>query len=72
MKYCIWYEHRNSQYAKTIPIAESLIRRELLEKTGRKPNLFRFKQDDRILYYTSRKSMVNDREGRLAFAYLIK
>lgn len=72
MKYCIWYDHRESQYTKTIPESESLIRREVLEITGKKPSLFRLKEDDRILYYTSRKSMINDRDGRLAFAYLIK
>lgn len=73
MKYQVWYEHRNSEYSKTIEYAESLIRREALCITCKKPKLYRFKTDDnKVLYYLSKRSMIKDKEGRNFFACLIK
>ena len=73
MKYQVWYEHRNSEYAKTIWYAESLIRREALCTTCKKPTLYRFKTDDnKVLYYLSKRDLMKDKEGRNFFACLIK
>lgn len=69
MKYRIWYDHKSSEYSKTLWHAESLIRREALMTTCRKPTLYRFKTDDnKVLYYLSRRDVIKDKEGRYPFA----
>lgn len=72
MKYQVWYEHRSNEYSKTLWHAESLVRREALITTCRKPRLYRHKTSEgNIMYYLTKRSLIKDVEGRNCFACIM-